>query len=139
MPPKIKKKIRFIVATDDYLNEVLSLKKESTYLHFKGYAKRLVVEFGHMWIEDITKKDLQKFIVRQSASVGLQTINQLLIVFKGIMQNADDDWEMFRRLTLPKAKRPKREYHTFRGSPEAFEKFGRYGKGFDNATCRNWV
>ena len=103
----------FAIAADDYKNEVLSLRKISSYKSYSRHIDKLIAYFGHQRIEDITKQDIQKYIVKVSQINGFETMRVHLIAFRGIMEYADEDWEMPGRLKKPKKGRPKQEFYTF--------------------------
>lgn len=103
----------FAIAADDYKNEVLSLRKLPSYRTYSRHIDKLVLYFGHMKVGDITKQDIQKYIVRVSQTSGVLTMNHHLQAFKGIMEYTDEDWEMPTRLKKPKARKPKQEFYMF--------------------------
>ena len=103
----------FAIAADNWVNQVLALRKYGMYKSTKFYVQKLVDEFGYKKIDAITKEDLQKFIVRRAATCGLSVIKKEIGIFKGIMEYADDGWDMFTRIKLPKGKRPSQPFYTF--------------------------
>ena len=103
----------FAIAADDWKNQVLALHKASSHKSTGSIANQLIDEFGHMKVQDITKEDIQKFIVRLSTRVGLSQIKHTLTTFRGIMEYADENWDMPTRLKLPKSKRPYQPFYTF--------------------------
>ncbi len=105
--------ILFAVAADNWKCQVMSLRKYGTYKSTNRLVNNLIDEFGAKRVQSITKEDIQKYIVKLAARVGMSSIRSLMIVFKGIMEYADDDWEMPRRLKYPKSKKPYQPYYIF--------------------------
>ena len=103
----------FAIAADNWMNDVMSLHKEGTANIEKYKVIRLIDEFGYKHVQSITKADIQKLIVSLSVTNGAATIRTFLSVFRGIMEYADDDWDMPLRIKLPKAKKPSQPYYTF--------------------------
>ena len=103
----------FAVAADNWKDQVLVLTKRSNYKQVVSRMNKVIDEFGHKKIQNITKEDIQKFIVKLSESVGTETIRHYLAVIKGVMEYADDEWDMPTRLKLPKAKKPSQPFYTF--------------------------
>jgi integrase len=114
-PKKAKPKDNklFALAADDWKNEVLALQKRSSHKSIGYVVKGLVDEFGYKRVGDIEKSDIQKFIVKLSGRLEVGSLRHYLTTFKGIMEYADEDWDMPTRLKLPKSKRVKQEYYTF--------------------------
>lgn len=103
----------FVLAAEDYKNEVLSLRKLASYKSYCRHIDKLVEHFGHVRIGDITKQDIQKYIVKVSQQSGVETMRHHLTVFKGIMEYADENWDMPTRLKKPKKSKPKQEVYSF--------------------------
>jgi integrase len=103
----------FAIAADNWKEQVMSLRKYGGYKSTARTVNELVDQFGHMRVQSITKEHIQKYIVKLSARIGMSQIKRLIGTFKGIMELADDDWEMPRRLKYPKAKKPYQPYYVF--------------------------
>jgi integrase len=112
-PSKKAKSLNFAIAADNYKNEVLALRKYASYKSRCRVIDRVVAHFGYRTVQSITKQDIQRYIVKVSQESGVETLRQHLGMFKGIMEYADEDWNMPTRLRKPKAPRPKQEFYTF--------------------------
>lgn len=102
----------FIVAADNYRNEVLSLRKGSTYKVYSYILAQIVEEFGDLRVQSISKQLIQKYLTRISYSLTPDTVRHHCALIRGVMENADDDWELSRRIKLPKKKRTKQDVYT---------------------------
>jgi integrase len=103
----------FVIAADNWKNQVMSLHKEGSSKNTARIVGHLIDEFGHRHVQSITKEHIQKYIVYLANKGKMQQIKRSLSVFKGIMEYADDDWDMPTRLKLPKFKKPKQPFYTF--------------------------
>jgi integrase len=108
-----KTDVLFAIAADNWKNQVLALNKYGSYKTTSRIVDRLILEFGHLKISQITKEVIQKYIVKMSATVGSDYIRQNIITMKGVAEYTDDDWELPRRLKYPKKTRPKQEVYSF--------------------------
>lgn len=102
----------FAIAADDWRNDVMDLRKFGSHKRYNILVRKLVLEFGDKRVNSIDKHTLQRFIQRMNQTSGVDNIKQHLNVFKGIMEYADDDFQM-PRLKLPKREKPKQEIYTF--------------------------
>lgn len=103
----------FVVAADNWKNEVLALNKYGSFKSTCSVVDKLVPEFGHLRVREIEKPHIQRFIVKMSGRVSTEYIRHLLSAFKGIMEYADDNWDMPRRLKIPKRTKPKQPVYSF--------------------------
>lgn len=110
---KSKKNPLFAIAAMDYKDEVLSLRKLSSYKSYSRHIDHLIQYFGHVRIGDIDKQSIQKYIVKVAQQSGAEMVRHHLIAFKGVMEYADEDWDMPTRLKKPKRSKPKQEFYTF--------------------------
>ena len=113
MKPSKKSDPLFAIAADNYKNDILCLRKIGTYKSYSRAADRLMEHFGHVRVSQITKQDIQRYITKVAVTAGADTVRKHLIVFKAIMEYADDDWQMPTRLKKPKKHKPKQEFYTF--------------------------
>lgn len=103
----------FVLAADEYANEVLALHKYGTHKNNLRIVKHLSAYFGHFHVQSITKSDIQKYIVQLSQQSGAAAVFNYMKVFKAIMEYADDEWEMPSRLKKPRMAKPKQELYMF--------------------------
>lgn len=113
MKPSKKSDVLFAIAADNYKNDILALRKIGTYKGYSRTADKLVEYFGHVRVSTIDRADIQKYITKVSVTAGADTVRRHLIVFKAIMEYADENWEMPTRLKKPKKRKPKQEFYTF--------------------------
>lgn len=102
----------FAIAADNYKNEILSMRKLSTYKSGSMMLRELTEEFGYMRVNSIKKQHIQRYITRLSNSIGLESIKHYMGVLKGVLENADDDYEWPQRLVMPKRIRTPQTYYT---------------------------
>lgn len=102
----------FAIAADNWMNEVACMRKSSTYGLNKYRVQSLVDEFGYLKVGSITKVHLQKFIRKSSEKWGAESVSHHVTLFKKIMEHADEDWEMPRRVSMPKRKKVRQDYYT---------------------------
>lgn len=114
MPTKSKVKPNpiFAIAADNWMNEVACMRKSSTYGLNKYRVQSLVDEFGYLKVGSITKVHLQKFIRKSSEKWGAESVSHHVTLFKKIMEHADEDWEIPRRLSMPKRRKVRQDYYT---------------------------
>ena len=125
---KTKESPLFVIAADNYKTEVLSLKKASTYYNVCYVVDKLVLEFGHQKIDQISKKDIQNLVSKLNVSVGAGAIRRYISVFRNICQWADEDF-VLPRLTLPRKRRTQQDFYTV----EEFRRLIKASSGEDKA------
>jgi integrase len=125
---KPKESPLFVIAADNYKTEVLSLKKASTYYNVCYVVDKLVLEFGHLRIDQISKKDIQNLVSKLNVSVGAGAIRRYISVFRNICQWADEDFTL-PRLVLPRKRRTQQDFYTV----EEFRKLIKASSGEDKA------
>jgi len=102
----------FAIAADNYRNDVLSLRKAGTFKEYSRAINKLILYFGHMRVSTIERQHIQRYIVFLNNTAGPSSVSLQLIMFKGVMQYADEDWGM-PRVYKPKSRKPKREAYSF--------------------------
>lgn len=104
----------FAMAADTWRDQVMALYKRSSARSTEHLVRHLIDEFGYHKVGSITKNDIQNYIVKlNTRGVGLSQIKRYMTTFRGIMEYADDEWDMPTRIKLPKAKKIKREFYSF--------------------------
>lgn len=103
----------FAIAADNWRNQIMTLNKYGVHKTSQGIVRRLIREFGHKRVGSITKEDIQRYVVKLNATSGLVNIKHHLSLFKGIMEHANEDWEMPRKLKFPKGGKPRQEMYSF--------------------------
>ncbi len=103
----------FAIAADNWKDQVMSLQKYGTYKSNSRILKEIIERFGYKRVQSITKEDIQKYIVMLASRGSASVVKKHLTIIKGIMEYADDEWEMPTRLKRPKTKRPSQPFYTF--------------------------
>jgi integrase len=94
-----------------YLDEVVDLRKPSTYANYKSILTTLTDEFGHLRMSGVTARGVQVYFTRLAKTLSPVSVRQYWVVLNSLLKYAEENGlvDTFRKPKLPRnARKPQR-------------------------------